>query len=185
MLRPDETLLWSGRPYQGLFAFSKQDAFLVPFSLVWAGFALFWNVGVWIADAPLLFRLFGLPFLAVGLYVTVGRFIHNFYRRSKIGYALTDQRALFISEGLTHSVSEWPLRPHMPIETTTRSSGQGSIYFDPSENAHKMSPFGSRGTQQWAIWAGPPLAKFVFYRIDDVQMVARLVQSVVHRPQDD
>jgi len=56
-----------------------------------------WNSAVWSSDAPIFFRIFGAPFLVVGCYITVGRFIVRKRRKAKVRYALTNQRAILIN----------------------------------------------------------------------------------------
>ena len=77
---------WSGQPKQGLLL-RGGDALLIPFSLMWGGIAFFWNATVWFglgepgrgAGQPMdwFFRLWGLPFLVVGLFIFAGRFWHD------------------------------------------------------------------------------------------------------------
>jgi hypothetical protein len=62
-----ERLLWSGKPRGGM-RLRAQDAFLIRFSLMWCGFAIFWEVGVSMHSDPLFgpglfLRLWGLPFV--------------------------------------------------------------------------------------------------------------------------
>jgi hypothetical protein len=88
--------LWSGRPPQG-FLLRSSDALLIPFSLLWGGFAIFWEWGVTRATKsppPAMFPIVGGVFVVVGLYVMVGRFFHDAWRRSRTVYVLTEDRAV-------------------------------------------------------------------------------------------
>lgn len=89
--------MWTGCPDPRI-KFSLGDLFLIPFSLVWGGFALAWNIGVWWGGAPLCFRLWGLPFLLVGAYITIGRFVISARRKQRTTYAITTQRAIIIDD---------------------------------------------------------------------------------------
>ena len=58
-LEEGEMLLWSAQPRQGLLLHAA-DKSLIPFSLIWGGFALFWEYEVISTGAPFLFVLFGI-----------------------------------------------------------------------------------------------------------------------------
>jgi hypothetical protein len=71
-LRPGEQLLWCGRPDPSV-VFVAADIVLVPFSLVWLGFALLWEAGTKSIGAPVAFRSAGVPFVLIGVYLVAGQ----------------------------------------------------------------------------------------------------------------
>ena len=87
--------LWSGRPPQGL-VLRASDALLIPFSLLWGGFALFWEWGVTHTSRtpPPIFPIFGGAFVVVGVYMMVGRFFFEAWKRGRTLYVLTEDRAI-------------------------------------------------------------------------------------------
>jgi len=99
-----EQVVWSGRPRQGLF-FTPRDVLLVPFSILWGGFAIFWEYSVLSIGAkvhsrpPLFFALWGVPFVLAGLFLIFGRFLLDAYVRKETIYALTNRRILISRSG--------------------------------------------------------------------------------------
>jgi len=86
--------LWSGRPPQGLLL-RASDALLIPFSLLWGGFAIFWEWGaIHQGRTAPIFPIFGAAFAAVGVYLIVGRFFHDSWKRGRTLYVLTEDRAI-------------------------------------------------------------------------------------------
>jgi hypothetical protein len=94
-LLPGERVRWSGRPAGGI-RFTGRDIFLVPFSLMWCGFAIFWTIGATRSGAPGFFDLWGAMFVLIGLYFVFGRFIVDAVIRRATRYALTDRRVLIV-----------------------------------------------------------------------------------------
>jgi hypothetical protein len=95
-LHVDEHLLWAGQPDPAK-VFSSTDAFVVPFSLIWGGLASYWEATVIDENAPVLFKLWGLPFVLFACYLVIGRFFVKRRQREHTIYAITDQRALVVS----------------------------------------------------------------------------------------
>src|SRR3954468_4100943 len=92
-LARDERILWSGQPRQGL-TLRAGDVLMIPFSLFWCGFAVFWEWSVLHSGAPGLFALWGLPFIGMGIYLVVGRFFAESWQRARTYYAVTSERVL-------------------------------------------------------------------------------------------
>ena len=140
-LEADETVLWRGRP-EKLHLLSAQDAFTIPFSLLWAGFAFFWETMVIVHGAPWFFILFGSFFVLVGLYITVGRFLRKAYVLRRTLYAITDRKVLIKHLGQVEILQ----KKDFPPQTVKQyRDGTGTIYFTspPSlfSRYYRNSPF--------------------------------------------
>ena len=133
-LDPGEKLLWSGEPRQGL-VLRAADAFLIPFSLLWCGFAVFWETMAIASGAPFLFALWGVPFVLMGLHVVVGRFFVDARVRARTSYALTDRRVIIVSGLFTPTIRTLALRTLGEITLEEKSDGTGTITFGPTHPA--------------------------------------------------
>lgn len=138
-LSSGERILWEGAPPTGL-KLQPLDALLIPFSLLWGGFAVFWNVSVWTMGADWFFRLWGLPFLLVGLYMIAGRFFVDAWIRRRTRYVVTDRRILIERRGSGAVLHTLDLRRLPMLATRERPDGSGTILF-----GERQSVFGWTG----------------------------------------
>ena len=155
-LEPGERLLWSGFPRQGLM-FRPADAFLIPFSLMWGGFAIFWEYGVFAGEPDVpdrfnlwdkFFVLWGIPFVLIGLYFIFGRFIEDSARRARTIYGVTDRRAILLTNFLGHNVRSISLSGLGEINLSKMADGRGTITLGPANNGSDWArgwPGASRG----------------------------------------
>ena len=101
-----ETILWAGHPDTRV-VLHKEDLFLIPFSLVWGGFAIVWEAGVagvWGNSArsglPWTFgMIWGIPFVLIGQYLIWGRFFYAAWKKKRTYYALTNRRVIVVQNG--------------------------------------------------------------------------------------
>lgn len=164
-----EQVLWEGKPTTDLIL-RPIEAFLIPFSLLWGGFALFWNVSVWTADASgadLPFKLFGLPFLAAALYITIGRFWVDMHLRKRLVYLVTNRRILILRKHGSTSKSV-DIKRLPTLEFDERSDGSGTIRFGPSRSWFDRGNFG--------IWQPTFDQTPQFIRIANARQVYELIQ---------
>lgn len=138
-LDKSETVRWTGRPKQGL-TFQSSDLFFVPFSLLWAGFAVFWESTVIASGAPPFFALWGVPFVLVGLYITVGRFFFEAFVRARTYYALTDKSALILGGWAGNALTSVDLRSLGELNYKPGAGDRGTIILGPDSMARGI-PF--------------------------------------------
>jgi hypothetical protein len=153
-LQPGEHIFWTGRPASGLML-TGWDAFLIPFSLLWGGFAIFWEASVIRTEtAPFFFKLWGVPFVLMGIYLVVGRFFVDAWSRRALRYAVTDKRVLILRKGRATKLTALPIDRLPALTLIERQSGRGTIRFDQSQGMWTYRGFGpwmpsSDGTPQF------------------------------------
>jgi hypothetical protein len=130
-LQSNETILWSGKPKQGV-CFSSRDAFLIPFSMVWCGFAIFWTISATKSGAPAFFTIFGLGFVCVGLFFVFGRFFYDSVRRSQTEYHVTNMRVIICKSGSEVSI---PIGQWTCLRMEKHSDQTGTIQFGESSRS--------------------------------------------------
>ena len=169
-LGANEKLIWTGQPKKGII-FRTADLFLIPFSLLWCGFAIFWVTSVLNSGAPFFFAMFGIPFIIMGLIFVFGRFIIDAKQRAKTFYGLTEDRIIIKSGFFKKSIKSLNISTLSEIEYVEKSDGSGTINFGP-KNPMMMR---GNGMNWWpGIEASPSLdliedARNVYNEIIEIQ----------------
>lgn len=139
-----EHIVWKGKPGKGNLLTSA-DIFLIPFSIVWCGFAFFWEFMA-LDGGPSFFALFGLPFIILGLYFVFGRFIHMAYLRKRTQYVITNQK---IIRKRGSKIDMLSIKNIPTVQVKLHKEGYGTILFEEISflaNMHKMNSFMSNQT---------------------------------------
>lgn len=183
-LLPGERIAWSGQPQQGLLL-TARDIFLIPFSLMWCGFAIFWtfmvtsasvseaNAAAEVNGAGGFFVLWGLMFVAIGLYFVVGRFIVDAWVRRGLHYAVTDQRILIARGAPFGRFTALNIGKLPDIDLSERGNGRGTIRF-----GQPAAMRGYRGMSLWSVALDPTPQ---FLGIEDARRVFDLIQRAQAR----
>jgi hypothetical protein len=160
-LMPGERLLWSGRPDPSRL----RAAFAIWFFAVpWTAFALFWEAMAllpWMASShtPLgiqwsfgiIFPLFGLPFIGVGLTMLWMPFKARRKAAHTI-YGLTDQRLLRVSAGRQRESASVLISQMGPIDVTADADGYGTLRV---QTGTSRDSDGDRVTERFEVFGVP------------------------------
>lgn len=141
-LRSGEQVLWHGRPDPRVW-FAPADLKLVPFSIMFCGFTIFWESAIVMSGAPFLMMLWGIPFIVAGVYFAIGRFFYKCYRKKRTVYAITSRRLIVAAPG---SLADMPVR-NVPAVIRKGPSRHVSVLLgdEPSVNRDFLS-------RQWPTW---------------------------------
>lgn len=180
-------MLWAGQPNPSVI-FRKEDVFLIPFSLLWGGFAIFWEAGVsgywgsasrsgkpWISG-----MLFGAFFVLIGQYFIWGRFFVAAWKKRRTYYAVTNRRVIVVQQGFSRRMASAFIDtlPNLVKENGRR--GLGSLRFTQSQPtwARRGAWGGWNGMGGWGAWDGMAVGDVPEFRdIEDVDSIYRLVSD--------
>lgn len=177
-LMSGESVYWAGMPNLGVI-FHSDDWAMVPFSLLWGGFAIFWEAGVlgyWgngsRGGTPSLFMaIWGIPFIVIGQYFIWGRFVYDAWLKRRTYYALTNRRILVLQEGWKRKTNSMYLEAIPTIER--EGTATGTLWFGTKYPVIAGRGQKTRGMSRFEIKDVP-----VFADIDDVDGVQRLAQEL-------
>lgn len=177
LLRPGERVLWRGQPIVRRFVL-RGSPFMIPFTFLWFAFAIFWEASVLGTRAPGFFALWGLPFVAVGAYISIGRFYVAWREATRTVYLLTDERIVVAGGAFSTRIQELSLRSLPAPSLDQGADGVGTITFGPT------FPFGAWMPAGWPMMRSmsPTFttiadASAVFKRIDEAVALARSERS--------
>jgi hypothetical protein len=170
LLEPDERLIWSGQPRGGI-RFELSDIFVIPFSLLWASLAFGFGFAAWQPGGPIFIKLWSLPFIGVGIYIVAGRFVYDALLRKNTHYALTDRRAIILTDFLFRKLQSIDVVSFDPLTIEVGRSGVGKISFGvvPDTNTSIFSRGLFNNNQN------PPPS---FSALDNAQSVYELIRQI-------
>jgi len=160
-LFPAEKFIWTGRPIKGIL-FKTRDRFMIPFGLIWGGFAVFWEIIAFATEAPLFFKLWGIPFVLIGLYLIIGRFFVDAIQRANTIYGLTSQRVLVKSGVFRKETTAFNIKTFSEVSLHEKDDSTGTITLWPAGMKESMTQ-----KLEWQGKVQPPKIEL----IDDVKLV--------------
>lgn len=172
-----ERVLWSAVPRASLLT-AGLGIWL--FAIPWTAFAIFWvsmALSPWFAargpDSPMewgfgiVFPLFGLPFVAIGLWM-LWKPVAAMRNAARTVYALTDRRIIALVDGNKREVQSVMVDRIGPMQRRERKDGTGDLSI---QTHSRVDSDGDRVTERFIV-AGVP----------DVARLERLIVEAQARP---
>jgi hypothetical protein len=124
------------------------------------------------SGAPPFFYLFGLFFIAMGLYLVAGRFAVDALRRGKTYYGVTGQRIIILTDLFGAHVKSLNLRTLTDLSMDETANGQGNLTFGPTALPALMN---------WGTWWPGMPQPIRFEGVRDARQVFVLIQQAQGR----
>ena len=166
----DESILWKGKP-EKLHLLELTDIYMIPFSLLWAGFAIFWEYSVFRSGAPIFFMLFGGFFVLIGLFMVFGRFLFKAMLLKGTSYVITDKNVLIYQKQQIKVLKKESL-PSLSVKRF--KDGTGTIALEESSLFRRRSRYGARYTMDMQTLCG---IRDELHGIAEPERVLRLLQT--------
>ncbi|HUB67036.1 MAG TPA: hypothetical protein VL981_06080 [Candidatus Methylacidiphilales bacterium] len=163
---------------------------MIPFSLMWGGFAIFWEImALYLFFSPhhqparhpnfqwfaLIFPLWGVPFVLIGLYMIFGRFFYDAATRQRTYFGVTDRRAIMVKSLFFRNVTSFDYATMTNLNLVERGDGGGDILFGPP------TPWSTFSGASWPGSAGSKYASPGFYLVPDARNVYNLIREAQQR----
>jgi hypothetical protein len=175
-----EQVLWVGRPKQTV-VFTRDDRLLIPFSILWGGFAIYWEIITFFSKdeagtgSPLIFIILGLPFAIFGVYTILGRFIYKAWSKRNTYYAITNKRIIVLDKA-KESFQTTDIRSIPSINRTMGPNGIGSVSFGKTKIKPALENTGMDFLDPYI-----DSRVLTFYDIPDASKVYKIVHKLKHK----
>ena len=177
-LLPNEEILWEGRPHiSDNFNFSNIAKSM--FGLIWLGFSLFWTITAFLMTRAIstsdstamffkyFFPLFGLPFVAIGVFIVFVAPRKEKMKALNTCYYITDKRLIINIDTSSGTFRSALIKNTDGIQITRNRDNTGNIMFSPSFNT------GINKTNISSV--NVPAYNNCFYRIESADEVYKLI----------
>lgn len=136
-LEEDEYVLWRGKPGKKN-RFSSIDKVMFPFALFWTAFALLLEGSVIMSEAPLIYCVFGVPFVLIGIFLLYSSFFSNVFAKGKTIYVVTNKKLMI---KVDNDIEIYMPDELPPMKIKLYKNGNGTIIFSRETHSRRQSTY--------------------------------------------
>jgi hypothetical protein len=179
-LYSDETVYWAAMPDPHVI-FHSDDWAVIPFSLLWCGFAVYWEanaLGLWQTSRrstgpDFFFIVWGIPFVVMGNYMVWGRFLHDAWLQRRTFYAVTNRRALIVRNDIFNEPNVHMIFIEAIPDVNREGAFRGTLWL-----GEKYPVLGSKGSKKRDLSRFALKDPVTFWDIDNVREVEHLISGL-------